>query len=116
MPSPRWRKRWRAPRRARSPIMLSLNLPQTLILSPRLSPRERRAHKKKACPAQKGGLKSGGTMPKSHPRRNAAEDLNPRFRQVFASRPALFARILEMAVGEARQRDLPALHLQKLRT
>src|ERR1700676_5141421 len=31
MPSPRWRKRWKALRRARSPIMLSLNLPQILI-------------------------------------------------------------------------------------
>ena len=31
-----------------------------LVLTPRPSPRERRAHKKKACPAQKGGLKSAG--------------------------------------------------------
>src|SRR5712664_1125999 len=116
MPSPRWRKRWKALRRARSPIILSLNLPQILILSPRLSPRERRAHKKKACPAQKGGLKSGGTMPKSYPGRNAAEGLNGRFRQVFASRRALFARILEMAVGETRQRYFPALRVQKLRS
>src|SRR5256885_12869752 len=28
MRSPRWRKRWKALRRAQSPIMLSLNLPQ----------------------------------------------------------------------------------------
>jgi hypothetical protein len=61
--------------------MLSLNLPQILILIRRLSPRERRAHKKKAYPAQKGGLKSAGTMPKSHPRRNAAERQNGRIRQ-----------------------------------
>jgi hypothetical protein len=40
--------------------MLSLNLPQILILGPRLAPLMRRAHKKKACPAQKGGLKSAG--------------------------------------------------------
>src|ERR1700688_4131138 len=33
MPSPRWRKRWKALRRAQSPIMLSLNLPQILILT-----------------------------------------------------------------------------------
>ena len=31
MPSPRWRKRWKALRRAQSPIMLSLNLPQILM-------------------------------------------------------------------------------------
>src|SRR5258708_35219439 len=73
MPSPRWRKRWKALRRARSPIMLSLNLPQILILTPRLSPRERRAHQKKAFPAQKGGLKSAGPcqnhIPGATPRR-----------------------------------------------
>ena len=31
MPSPRWRKRSKALRRAQSPIMLSLNLPQILM-------------------------------------------------------------------------------------
>src|ERR1700737_3973068 len=115
MLSPRWRKQSKALRRAQSPIMLSLNLPQ-ILSTPRQSPRERRAHKKKACPAQKGGLKSGGTMPKSYPGRNPAEGLNGRFRQVFASRRALFARILEMAVGETRQRYFPALRVQKLRS
>src|SRR5436305_1236358 len=48
-------------------------------------------------------------MPKSHPQRNAAESLNHLFRQVFTSRQVHFAKILEMAVGEARQLYLPAL-------
>jgi hypothetical protein len=39
--------------------MLSLNLPQILD-PPHTTPRERRAHKNKAFPAQKGGLKSAG--------------------------------------------------------
>jgi hypothetical protein len=72
------------------------------MLIPRRSPRERRAHKKKACPAQKGGLKSGGTMPKSYPRRNAEERQNDRFRQVFELKQTLFGKILEMAVGQAQ--------------
>jgi hypothetical protein len=72
------------------------------MLTPRLSPRARRAHKKKAFLAQKGGLKSGGTMPKSHPRRNAVARQNRRFWQVFTIKPALFGKILEMAVGQAR--------------
>src|SRR3954467_12542755 len=59
MPSPRWRKRSKALRRARSPIMLSLNLPQIPDV-PTPSPRARQAHKKEAFPAQKGGLKSAG--------------------------------------------------------
>src|SRR5258708_16312758 len=53
-------------------------------------------------------------MPQSHAGRNAAEGINTRIRQVFAWRRALFARILEMAVGEARQRYFPALGVQKL--
>jgi hypothetical protein len=52
--------------------MLSLNLPQILV-HPTPSPRERRAHKKKAFPAQKGGLKSAGPcqnhMPGATPRK-----------------------------------------------
>src|SRR5258708_39270120 len=116
MPSPRWRKRWKALRRARSPIMLSLNLPQILILTPRLSPRARRAHKKKACPAQKGGLKSAG------PCQNHIPGATPRWAQTvefgrYLPRGRRFSqesrRILEMAVGQARQRDLPALAVQK---
>jgi hypothetical protein len=39
--------------------MLSFKLPQIWIY-PTPAPRERRAHKKEACPAQKGGLKSAG--------------------------------------------------------
>jgi hypothetical protein len=39
--------------------MLSFKLPQIWI-DPTPSPRKRRAHKKEACPAQKGGLKSAG--------------------------------------------------------
>src|ERR1700722_19572198 len=50
-----------------------------LFPTPRRSPRERRAHKKKAHPAQKGGLKSVGTLPKSYLRRNAAKGVNGRF-------------------------------------
>jgi hypothetical protein len=57
--------------------MLSLNLPQILDL-PHTAPRERRAHKKKACPAQKGGLKSAGPcqnhIPGATPRRAKTVD------------------------------------------
>ena len=84
-----------------------------MILTPRLSPRERPALKNKAFPAQKGGLKSGGTMPKSYPRRNAVEGQNGRFRQVFTPIHALFGKNLEMAIGEARQRQLPTLRVEK---
>src|SRR4030081_3365811 len=55
-------------------------------------------------------------MPKSHRRRNAAEDITGRFRQVFRWRRAVFVNILEMAVREARQRYFPALAVQKPRS
>jgi hypothetical protein len=45
---------------------------------------ERQALKKKAFPCPKGGLKSAATMPKSPPGRNAVEDKNRRFRQLFS--------------------------------
>jgi hypothetical protein len=65
--------------------MLSLNLPQILVY-PNLTAGAAGAQKQgPLCP--KGGLKSGGTMPKSHPGRNAAEARNRRFRQVFALMP-----------------------------
>jgi hypothetical protein len=58
--------------------MLSSNLPQILD-GPTPLPRTRRALKKEASPAQKGGLKSGRTMPKSLPRRNAGMGKNRLF-------------------------------------
>ena len=84
-----------------------------LFPTPRRSPRERRAHKKKAYPAQKGGLKSVGTLPKSYLRRNAAKGANGRFHPVFVPKRALFAKMLEMAIGQARERDVPALSVQE---
>ena len=101
MPSPRWRKRWKALRRAQSPIMLSLNLPQILILTPRLSPRERRAHKKKACPAQKGGLKSAGPCQNHTPGATPRSAKMVDFGRYLIGDERLFAKILEMAVGQA---------------
>ena len=78
-PSPRWRKRSKALRRAQSPIMLSLNLPQIFAgLAPRL-PRERGRRIKRRPSLPKGRPQIGGTMPKSSPRRNAAEAKNRRF-------------------------------------
>src|ERR1700738_3167268 len=72
MPSPRWRKRWKTLRRARSPIMLSLNLPQILIpphayhrgsggrikrrpALPKRAALNRRDHAKITSPAQRHG-------------------------------------------------------------
>jgi hypothetical protein len=62
--------------------MLSFKLPQIWI--------EPHAIAASAAGAQKGGLpcpkgwpQIGGTMPKSHPRRNAAKGLNGRFSFVF---------------------------------
>ena len=66
-----------------------------------------------ASPAQKGGLKSAGTMPKSHPLCNAARAQNRRFRQVFAPETELFAKILEMAEGAAGQQEFPAPRVEK---
>src|ERR1700730_1492843 len=84
-------------------------------LNPPLPPRERRTRKTKPSPAQKGGLKSAGTLPKSPPRRNAAQPVIGRIRQVFASERPVSANTLEMAVGQARQRDLVPLPVQKPR-
>jgi hypothetical protein len=58
--------------------MLSFNLPQILD-GPTPGPRTRRTLKKEARPAQKDGLKSGRTMPKSTRPRNAAEGENRAF-------------------------------------
>src|SRR6266516_3760420 len=52
-------------------------------------------------------------MPKSHPRRNAAERENRRFRQVITLETMLFIRILEMAEGATSQHKFPALCVQK---
>src|SRR5258705_9820345 len=86
--------------------------------TPRRSPRARRAHKKKACPAQKGGLKSAGPCqnhtPGATPRRSETVDFGR-----YLRRDRCFSgdcrRNLEMAVGEAGQRYLPALAIQKPR-
>src|SRR5665647_2802514 len=97
MPSPRSRKRWKALRRAQSPIMLSLNLPQILILThayhrgsggrikrrpalPKRAALNRRDHAKIAFPAQRCG---------GHKRSISAG---------ISVEAALFAGKLEMAV------------------
>src|SRR5579864_3483255 len=41
-------------------------------------------------PCPRGGLKSAGTMPKSHPRRNAMGGKKDRFRKLFARERAIF--------------------------
>src|SRR3954454_7882619 len=69
---------------------------------PTPSPRERRAHKNKARPAQKGGLKSGGTMPKSFLGRNVAKAINHQFQQVFAFKRADSGSAGSWAAGDAR--------------
>src|SRR6516225_11305597 len=60
---------------------------------PAPSPRTRPAHNKQARPAQKSGLKSAGTMPKSPPRRNAAAGINQRFSAGFSDQSGGFASI-----------------------
>src|ERR1700688_4177114 len=81
----------------------------------RRTPRKRRAHKKKACPAQKGGLKSAGPCQNrilgATPRRAQKVD----FGKYSARKCEVFARISEMAVGQARQRHFASLGIQKLR-
>src|ERR1700688_1834847 len=117
MPSPRWRKQSKALRRAQSPIMLSLNLPQILMVSTPITAGAAGAQKG-GLPRPKGRPQIGGTMPKSHAGRNAAEGLNRRFPKGFAQKPPrcpLFAKILEMAVRQARQRYVPARGVQKPR-
>src|SRR5450432_3855565 len=101
MRSPRWRKRWKALRRAQSPIMLSLNLPQI--------PDGAYAVAAGAAGAQKGGLpcpkgrpQIGGTMPKTHPRRNAANGLNERFLQLFAANQMPCPVWLELSCVQSR--------------
>src|SRR5476651_2465168 len=82
MPSPRWRKQSKALRRAQSSIMLSLNLPQIRILPHAIAAGAAGAQKG-GLPCPKGRPQIGGTMPKSHPRRNAMGGRNGRFRMVF---------------------------------
>jgi len=53
-------------------------------MAPRPGRMMRRAHKKEASPAQEGGLKSAGTMPKSSPGRNVVVKENPAFLQAQA--------------------------------
>jgi len=85
------------------------------VLTPRLIAAGHGARIKEGQPRPKGGLKSAGTMPKSHPGRNAAKQEKGRFRKVFALGQADFAKILEMAVGDVRQRQVPAICIQKSR-
>src|SRR4029453_1122181 len=62
--------------------------------TPRLSPRARRAHKKKACPAQKGGLKSAGPcqnhIPGATPRRAKTVDFGRYLRVPCATHKTFF--------------------------
>jgi hypothetical protein len=64
--------------------MLSLNLPRTYFDDHPTPFAANAAGAQEARPAQEGGLKSAGTMPKSHPGRNAGKPENRRFRTVFA--------------------------------
>src|SRR3979409_214082 len=52
-------------------------------------------------------------MPKALPRCNATKGLNGRFRRIFPSKSSLSSRILEMAVGEAGERYIPSLLVEK---
>src|ERR1700722_1094282 len=81
----------------------------------RRAPRERRAHKKKACPAQKGGLKSAGPCQNRIPGATPRWAQNVDFGRYSARKREVFARISEMAVGQAWQRYFAALGVQKLR-
>jgi hypothetical protein len=69
--------------------MLSLNLPQIWILPHAIAAGAAGAQKG-GLPCPKGRPQIGGTMPKSHPRRNAADGPNERFRQVFPAQMAAF--------------------------
>jgi hypothetical protein len=62
--------------------MLSLNLPQIWILTHAIAAGAAGAQKG-GLPCPKGRPQIGGTMPKSPPRRNAANALNGRFSHVF---------------------------------
>jgi hypothetical protein len=96
--------------------MLSLNLPQILI-GPTPAPRVAAGVQKGGLPCPKGRPQIGGTMPKSHPRRNAAKRQNRRFRQQFSAKHPAFGRIsaviLEVAEGAAFQRNFPAMRVQE---
>jgi hypothetical protein len=61
-------------------------------MAPRLTPQSRPAHKKEARLAQEGGLKSGRTMPKSPPPRNAGVGINDRFSAGFSDSNGRFFR------------------------
>jgi hypothetical protein len=74
--------------------MLSSNLPQILD-GPTPGPLMRRTLKKEASPAQEGGLKSAGTMPKSSPRRNA---MNGKYRPFLTVQAPVFAGYFESLV------------------
>jgi hypothetical protein len=63
--------------------MLSLNLPQILMVATPVTAGAAGAQKG-GLPCPKGRPQIGGTMPKSHPRRNAAKGLNERFSKGFA--------------------------------
>src|SRR5713226_6687924 len=117
MPSPRWRKRWKALRRAQSPIMLSLNLPRILIFTRRQSPRERLAHKKKARPAQKTASNRRDHAKIVPPAQRCGGQKRSNSAGILreTDEPPTFRNISEMAVREALQRYLPALRVQKLR-
>src|SRR5258708_20938098 len=83
------------------------------FLSPRHSCWSRPAHKKETKPCPKGRPQTAGTLPKSHPRRNATLGRNGR---IFGSlfRPADGSgRPLEMAVGQVLKLHVPALRVEK---
>ena len=115
--SPRWRRRWKALRRAQSPIMLSLNLPQILVFALRHGRGRRQAHKKEpALPKRAASNRPGpcqNRIPGATPRRAKTGRISKGFCVETAS---VFAKMLEMAVGQRAQRDLPALRVEKPRT
>src|SRR6202051_1010461 len=83
--------------------------------TPRQSPRERRAHKKNAYPAQRAASNRAGPCQNRIPGATLRRTQTVDFSRVFVPKRAFSQgswRILEMAIGQVRQRNLPALPVQ----
>jgi hypothetical protein len=88
--------------------MLSLTFASDFLELPPASPRTRQAHKKEANPAQKGGLKFGGTMPKSSPGRNAGSGTKRRFLKGIRGKPRRIAALGKAGGPGSRKTQKPA--------
>src|SRR6188472_2486921 len=82
---------------------------------PHTAPRERRAHKKKACPAQRAALNR-----RDHAKIASATQRYGRPKPTISAGICVqsgffqeYRLILEMAVGGSPQRDLPALRIEE---